>query len=222
MSITIDLSGLRVAHVLPLGDGAPADAHVDPRSEYAERFWLPTIGPSALWLLRHFAARFDAEPEGFTFDIESTSHALGIRSGTGRNATFVRTMHRIVSFGLGAEFDDQTLMIRVRLPLLHGGHVARLPKSLQRQHGEHLRRRRGQLHETNRRARDVARTLLELGDSADVVRRQLIAWGVDAQVAVDALANASAASTAPSGQLPQRSEHIWPDAPPIRLSARTT
>ena len=33
----------------------------DPRSWYAETFWLPTLGPTALLLLRHLADRFSAE-----------------------------------------------------------------------------------------------------------------------------------------------------------------
>ena len=36
----------------------------DPRSLYAERFWLPTLGPTTLLLLRHLAAKFDSSPRG--------------------------------------------------------------------------------------------------------------------------------------------------------------
>ena len=31
----------------------------DPRSWYAETFWLPTLGPTALLLMRHLADRFE-------------------------------------------------------------------------------------------------------------------------------------------------------------------
>ena len=34
----------------------------DPRSRYVETFWLPTLGPTALLLLRHLADRFDRTP----------------------------------------------------------------------------------------------------------------------------------------------------------------
>jgi hypothetical protein len=34
----------------------------DPRSRYVETFWLPTLGPTALLLLRHLADRFDRQP----------------------------------------------------------------------------------------------------------------------------------------------------------------
>ena len=36
----------------------------DPRSWYAETFWLPTLGPTALLLLRHLADRFEEQPGG--------------------------------------------------------------------------------------------------------------------------------------------------------------
>ena len=36
----------------------------DPRSWYVETFWLPTLGPTALLLLRHLADRFEEHPEG--------------------------------------------------------------------------------------------------------------------------------------------------------------
>ena len=36
----------------------------DPRSWYAETFWLPTLGPTALLLLRHLADRFESNPKG--------------------------------------------------------------------------------------------------------------------------------------------------------------
>ena len=36
----------------------------DPRSWYAETFWLPTLGPTALLLMRHLADRFERTPEG--------------------------------------------------------------------------------------------------------------------------------------------------------------
>jgi hypothetical protein len=36
----------------------------DPRSWYAETFWLPTLGPTALLLMRHLADRFETDPAG--------------------------------------------------------------------------------------------------------------------------------------------------------------
>ena len=49
----------------------------DPRSRYVERFWLPTLGPTARLLLRHLADRFDEDPDGLTLPVAATNHALG-------------------------------------------------------------------------------------------------------------------------------------------------
>ena len=69
-----DLTGRETALIIPMAD--PEFDHVgfDPRSHYAETFWLPILGPSTLWLLRNIAQRFDAEPEGFSLDLEEASN----------------------------------------------------------------------------------------------------------------------------------------------------
>ena len=41
----------------------------DPRSRYVETFWLPTLGPTALLLLRHLADRFDRQPGGIELTV---------------------------------------------------------------------------------------------------------------------------------------------------------
>src|SRR5439155_3596983 len=49
----------------------------DPRSLYVETFWLPTLGPTAVLLLRHLATRFDESPTGVELPVADTSQALG-------------------------------------------------------------------------------------------------------------------------------------------------
>ena len=49
----------------------------DPRSWYAETFWLPTLGPTALLLLRHLADRFEIDPTGVELPVADTAAALG-------------------------------------------------------------------------------------------------------------------------------------------------
>ena len=46
-----DLVGLETVNVLPWNDQATDDIGFDARSEYAESFWLPILGPSTLCLL---------------------------------------------------------------------------------------------------------------------------------------------------------------------------
>ena len=59
----------------------------DPRSRYVETFWLPTLGPTALLLLRHLADRFDRHPEGIELTVADTSHALGLGQRDGIELT---------------------------------------------------------------------------------------------------------------------------------------
>ncbi len=58
----------------------------DPRSWYAETFWLPTLGPTALLLMRHLADRFERTPDGVELPVADTAAALGLgaRRGTAR------------------------------------------------------------------------------------------------------------------------------------------
>ena len=48
----------------------------DPRSWYAETFWLPTLGPTALLLLRHLADRFELDPAGVELPVADTAAAV--------------------------------------------------------------------------------------------------------------------------------------------------
>ena len=50
--------------VMPWPDPVLDAVGHDPRSWYVETFWLPTLGPTALLLLRHLADRFEANPKG--------------------------------------------------------------------------------------------------------------------------------------------------------------
>src|ERR1041385_1516538 len=62
--------------ILPWPDPVIDTLGHDPRAPYPERFWLPTLGPTALLLIRHIAHRFDRAPEGFTLDLGEVSRCL--------------------------------------------------------------------------------------------------------------------------------------------------
>ena len=51
----------------------------DPRSAYVETFWLPVLGPSTTWLLRHLTTRLEESPDG----VELTWTRQRVRSGSG-------------------------------------------------------------------------------------------------------------------------------------------
>lgn len=191
--IAPDLSGRTTALIIPMADADFDTAGFDPRSHYAETFWLPILGPSTLWLMRNIAQRFDAEPDGFTLDLHDASSALGIRSKGGRNNAFHRAIGRIVSFNMGRTVDDATISVRRVMPALHSSQIRRLTPRLQKLHHETIRTRVEDREEDTLRSAKVAMTLLRLGDSPDLVEQQLVSWGIEPTTANESVNRAWAA-----------------------------
>lgn len=182
-----DLFGHESVQIIPWQDPRVDRIGFDPRSEYVETFWLPILGPSTLLLLRNIAQRFDDEPEGFTLEIKQTADALGIGSRQGRNSAFHRSVNRIVNFGMARTIDDTTLEVRRVMTPLHSGQIRRLDQRSQRRHQDLMLARQNASDEDLVRASNVAGTLLRLGDSPDLVEQQLIVWGVQPQLAKQAV-----------------------------------
>ena len=109
----------------------------DPRSFYAERFWLPVLGPSCLLLVRRLAADLERVPEGFTVDCATWARELGIGMKGGRHGPFWRALDRACRFGAVRRAGPR-LTVRRRLPPLTARQVERLPESLHTAHGEWL------------------------------------------------------------------------------------
>jgi hypothetical protein len=152
----------------------------DPRSLYVETFWLPTLGPTALLLLRHLAGRFDESPRGVELQVGETSQALGLGDRVGNSSPIVRTLSRLEQFDLAcADPHTPTVAVRRNLPPINRRHVRRLPAHLQAAHADWAEVRLGEspLAEARRRARRLALVLLEQGDDADHVERALFATG---------------------------------------------
>lgn len=162
----------------------------DPRTPYPERFWLPTLGPTALLLLRHVAYRFDRTPDGFVLELAETSRCLGLGERAGRNSPLARSLGRIVQFDLAAEHGEGTLAVRRHLPPINRRHIRRLPPSLQEQHDAWVTARLAEppLAAARRNARRTALLLLGLGDGRPQVEHALGAAGFDPAVARDAAA----------------------------------
>jgi hypothetical protein len=152
----------------------------DPRSRYAETFWLPTLGPTALLLLRHLADRFDRNPEGVELALADTSCALGLGQREGPSSPIVRTLRRLEQFDLACQDPhSDTVAVRRNVPPINPRHLRRLPRDVQLAHAEWAE---AQLAETpiaaaRRRSRRVAFTLLEQGDDPDHIERVLHAMG---------------------------------------------
>jgi hypothetical protein len=120
--------------VRPWADQVIDRLGVDPRSAYVERFWLPVLGPSAIWLLRLIAERFDTDPGGFELAVEETARSIGL-GGRGRNSPFARTLVRCCQFRI-AHLDerDGVLLVRPKLPPLNRHQLSRLPATRRAEH----------------------------------------------------------------------------------------
>jgi hypothetical protein len=128
--------------VLPWWDPDLAASGVDPRDPYVERFWLGTLGPSAVLLLRRFARGLEEHPEGFRVGIADTALALGLGRGTGRNAPINRTVNRAASFGMLRRPGPGRIEARTHLPLLAPRQLQHLPALQRRLHADWVRSRR--------------------------------------------------------------------------------
>ena len=155
----------------------------DPRSPYCERFWLPTLGPTALLLMRRFAVCFDEHPDGTEVDLAELAQSLGLSPATGPNGAIGRTLGRLGQFDLAQEAAGG-LAVRRRIPPINRRHVRRLPVPLQRAHEEWVAAQlAGPPQEAERRnSRRLALTLVELGEDLDATERTLGAAGFNPAV----------------------------------------
>lgn len=174
--------------ILPWSDPVVDTLGHDPRSPYPERFWLPTLGPTALLLLRHIAHRLDRSPGGFTLDLAETSRCLGLGERQGRNSPLARSLGRIVQFDLASPREGETLAVRRRIPPINRRHLHRLPPSVQAEHDVWLRSRLTEppLAAARRNARRTALLLYGLGDGRPEVEHALGTAGFNPAVARDA------------------------------------
>jgi hypothetical protein len=162
--------------IKPWNDAVVDTLGHDPRSRYVETFWLPTLGPTALLLLRHLADRFDHNPNGVELTVSDTSHALGLGARDGNSSPIVRTLSRLTQFDLACEDPlSNTVAVRRNVPPLNTRHLRRLPSELQLAHAEWADAALAEppLAAARRRSRRVAFTLLEQGDDPDHVERAL-------------------------------------------------
>lgn len=177
----------------------------DPRSPYVEQYWLGLLGPSTTWLLRRIAAGFDASPEGFDLPLADTAHSLGLGDRGGRHSPMLRTVNRCIQFGMALASAPGELAVRRRMPPLARRQVERLPEPLQ---AAHARWQQSQLVDPpgeamRRRSRQLALSLIELGEDPEATERQLLRWRYPPGLAKEAAAWAWQRHSALAGtQLP--------------------
>lgn len=161
----------------------------DPRSSYAERFWLPILGPSTYLFLRRVVAGLDDQPDGFDLPLTDSARALGLGHRGGRNAPFLRAIARSVQFKACQSIDTTTLGVRRRLAPLTRSQVSRLEPSLRDEHYAWVQQteRHPDLDQQRRRARRLALSLAELGEPDEAIEQQLHRWRIHPAMAHESL-----------------------------------
>jgi hypothetical protein len=175
--------------IRPWPDDVVEKVGFDPRSPYVERFWLSIIGPSATWLLRRIAAGFDASPEGFELALGETAQALGLGDRAGRHSTLLRTVNRLILFELAHATGPAELTVRRRLAPLSRRYMSRLSPALREAHEKWQAEQLGEppAEALRRRGRQLALSLLELGEDAESAERQLLRWRYHPSLAKEAV-----------------------------------
>ena len=175
-------------HVMPWPDPVLDAVGHDPRSWYVETFWLPTLGPTALLLLRHLADRFETNPRGVQLPVADTAAALGLGPREGQSSPLIRSLTRLQQFELACSDGDSTIAVRTTLPPVHRRHVRRLPTALQARHAEWVEAQASSpVDLARRRARRFALTLLMQDEPIDAVERALHAGGFHPALAHEAV-----------------------------------
>lgn len=162
----------------------------EPCSSYVETYWVGVLGPTAAWVLRRIAAGLDSHPEGYVLDLPETARSIGLSENCGRHSPFTRSFARLVQFDLAQPLGERILAVRRKVPPLTRRQLLRLPASLQASHealqAESLRT--PNVEHLRRRARQLALSLLELGEDMQSGERQLLRWNFHPALAREAAA----------------------------------
>lgn len=166
-------------HIEPWVDPVVDEVGHDPRSAYAETYWLPILGPSVTWMLRRFATYLDEAPHGTDLSPEDLARSLGIGERSGPNGPLPRTLKRCVDFEM-AEWRDTSLAVRRKLPPLARRHLRRLPETLQARYFEEVESRPAPNATERLRAHGcrLALSLMAFGEDRAAAEQQLVRWGL--------------------------------------------
>lgn len=171
--------GTSALTITPLPDPVIDTVGLDPRSDYVERYWLGILGPSTTWLLRHLVDGLERHPTGFTLDMAETAARIGIGFQGGRHSPFSRALGRLIQFDLARDDAPIGMAVRRKVPPLNRRQLSRLPEVLQEAHERWTDGQAGasRLEGQRRRSRQLALSLLELGEDVESTERQLLRWG---------------------------------------------
>ena len=162
----------------------------DRRCHDVETYSLGILGASTTWLLRRLVAGLEASPAGFDLPLADTARCLGLGDKGGRHSPFMRSLARLVQFDLAQAQGDPVLAVRRKVPPLNRRQVLRLPASLQAEHQalQEANLRTPAVEQQRRRTRQLALSLLELGEDLEAAERQLLRWRFHPALAREAAA----------------------------------
>jgi hypothetical protein len=183
------LKGARSLHVVQWPDPVVDKIGHDPRSLYVEKFWLPVIGPSCLWLLRSISSSLDASPEGFELDFDLTARQIGLGGRSSRHSPFQRTVRRLISYELATLTSHDRIAVRRFMPQLSPRNVGRLDRVTRESHRQWLDTIADidpAVTNLRWRARRLALGLIALGDDRASVETEMLAWRLHPAHAWDA------------------------------------
>lgn len=160
----------------------------DPRSLYAEKFWLGILGPTTMLLLRHCAQSLEDSPQGFDLHFKAAASDLGLGRKTGRASPLARSFERACRFNVVRSLSPNAVQVRRRMQPLNRHQVTRLSPLRQLEHDKFTE---GELSMTADqllvRARRLALGLVECGDTVDSAELQLWRWRFHPSIAADAV-----------------------------------
>lgn len=148
--------------VVPLRNPVLETLGHHPASRYAERYWLPTLGPTACWLHRNLVTRLEEEPDGVRLHLPTIASEVGVGTGTGRNAPIIRALSRLRDFHV-VEIVDDTLGVHMMLPPLSRRQAASLPEHLAVDHRSAATAARSRPGAELRATRPISASVAEVG-----------------------------------------------------------
>jgi hypothetical protein len=121
-------------------DDPLVEAHgFGPRSAYVETVYLGVLGPSSTFIYRKLGALVELGLTDVEVDLADLALSLGLGTGTGRQSPVVRSLDRLVSFGVARWLADGRYALRKALAPLPEYRLARLAPSVRRFHAQHSR-----------------------------------------------------------------------------------
>ncbi len=166
----------------------------DHRSPYAERFWLPIIGPTCLFLLRCLAYGYDTNPDTLILSRSALGVQLGLNrdnGGTGKHSPLSRAFQRLETFRLATQLAPNVVSVRAAMPWLDAGQVTHLADAHRDEHAAWVtafNTNHPDHAELRGNAAQVA-VMRRKNATPELIVASLTAWNVDPATITDLLAS---------------------------------